>query len=280
MRNCLLIFLIVVFSLALPPYFFLINLAQTVTPDYVRKELSSSGMLDKIAENLPGDLAKAVSEDGSINQQAVNSFIASISSNEIKDTLTQNLDSNLRALSSSDSKELVFDISKITKEIPEEFKQEMRNRGESELKDRYVYKIPAEIRLYRFAVNNLSLIKIYGILSMIIFLALIALLAIGWRTKFRAVSLSLLLPGLVVFFPFFIFRYWPIRLPQMNEIPVIGSVIIQDLFNIVKLDISNLYILEGGILIGISIIFFAISFFFKSDHPTETIKPTPEPAKA
>jgi hypothetical protein len=268
MRNCLLIFLIIIFSLSLPSFFFFINIGQTITPAYIKKELKTSGMLDKISQNLPQDLAKAISEDGSVDQKAVNGFISHISNQEIKETLETNIDSNLAALSNPNSKELVFDLSKITGSLPAEFKQAMKESGEQELKDKYVYKIPPEIRIYRYTVNNLRLIEIYGVISIIVFLVLIALLARGWRTKFRAVSLSLLLPGIVIFFPFIIFRYLPIKLPDLTELPSIMYVIIQDLFNIVKIDISKLYILEGGILLASALIFFVISFFFKSDHPT------------
>lgn len=273
----MLIFLIVIFALLLPSFFLFINIAQTITPAFIKKELSSSGMLDKVSQSLPQDLAKAISEDGSINERAINAYISTISNQEIKQVLKENVDTSLAALADPNSKELVFDLSKITGSLPAEFKQAMKESGEQELKDRYVYKIPPEIRIYRFTVNNLRLIKIYGVVSIVVFLLLIALLARGFRTKFRAVSLSLLLPGIVVFLPFIIFRYLPIKLPDMNELPLIASTIIQDLFNIVKIDISKLYILEGGILLGGAIIFFALSFFFKSDHPDD---PAPAPAQA
>lgn len=271
MRSCLMIFLIIFVFLTLPVYFFLINLSKVMSPDFIKKEINRSGVIDQITENLPADLAKGLNSDGTLNEKAIQSSLSGISDQEIRTTLQDNIDKNLTALQNPAAKELVFDISAITSKIPAEVKQMMREQNQTEIKDRYVYKIPLQIRVYRFVSNHLALIKIVGMSVLAVILLLIALLAQAWQTKLRAISLTLLVPGLFILAPFTILRLIPFDLPKMEGVPAIVTIIASDLFKTIKVDLSNLYILEGSILVFLAFALFVISAFL----PKPSTAPTP-----
>lgn len=271
MRSCLMIFLIIFVFLTLPVYFFLINLSEVMSPDFIKKEINRSGVIDQITENLPADLAKGLKSDGTLNEEAIQNSLSGISDQEIRTTLQDNIDKNLTALQNPAAKELVFDISAITSKIPAEVKQMMREQNQAEIKDRYVYKIPLQIRVYRFVSNHLALIKIVGMSVLAVILLLIALLAQAWQTKLRAISLTLLVPGLFILAPFTVLRLIPFDLPKMEGVPAIVTIIASDLFKTIKVDLSNLYILEGSILVFLAFVLFVISAFL----PKPSTAPTP-----
>ncbi len=242
-----------------------------MSPDFIKKEINRSGVIDQITENLPADLAKGLNSDGTLNEKAIQSSLSGISDQEIRTTLQDNIDKNLTALQNPAAKELVFDISAITSKIPAEVKQMMREQNQTEIKDRYVYKIPLQIRVYRFVSNHLALIKIVGMSVLAVILLLIALLAQAWQTKLRAISLTLLVPGLFILAPFTILRLIPFDLPKMEGVPAIVTIIASDLFKTIKVDLSNLYILEGSILVFLAFALFVISAFL----PKPSTAPTP-----
>lgn len=287
MRNCLLVFLIIIFVLTLPVYFFIINFGQTLTPAFIKSEIKKTGVIEKISQELPSQLASSFSSGGEVNQQAIQSSIDQIPNSQIQSTLQSNFDSNLAALSNPNTKELVFDVSNITKSIPPELKSEIQlSGGPNQIQDKYTYEIPAQIRFYRFLINNLALIKTIGIALFGLLLVLIALSAKGWKTKFRAVSLSLLIPGLAIALPFFMIKFVPFSLPNMSGVPQVISDVANDLFKVVKVDIAGLYVWEGLGLVICAIVLFALSFLFSSStnapikNDTPVSAPAPKPAKA
>ncbi len=277
MRNCLLVVLIILFVFTLPTFLFIFNLSEIVTPEFIKKEVIKSGLITEISENYSKDLAESINPDGTINEAVIKSQISRIQNEVIRNSIQENFENNLQAISDPKKTELIFDTSKIKASLPPEVLQVMKESGQEELKEKYVYKIPIPILIYRFAVNNKMLFRLVSLSLVLLNLFLIALLARGWRTKFRSVSLSLLLPGLFVFIPAIIIRFMPIKLPAMGDLPQAFSIITEDLFNVIKVNLSNLYVLEGAIFISAAVLLFGLSFLFKSDIIEPQLR---EPAKA
>lgn len=276
MRTCLLVFLIMIFVLLLPPFFFIINVDQIMTPDYIKSKLKNSGAIEQISKNLPGDLADAFSSDASIDPDIIKRMVGRIPSDDLKNMVQSNIDKNLEALADPNAKEIVIDISAITGSLPPDAMAQMNTPGGPQIKDsKIISPIPFQIRFYRLLVNNLVLFKIAGICFVLAFLIFITLAAASWRTRLRAVSLSLFLPGIFIFLPAFVFRIFPIELPSLpSSFPSVVNIIVNDIFLTLKIDFSNLFIWEGVVVVVLAALCFAFSFivFVNTPAPVAAVK--------
>jgi hypothetical protein len=231
-----------------------------MTPNFIKSEIEKTELVDKLSKSLPSDLAQSIESDGSIGQQALSGYIGKIPNESFKSVLQSNIDKNLQALTDPSKTELNFDLSGVMSNIPDEVKQAALESGEIQLKDSYNYKIPTEIRIYRFITNNLFWIEVAGYSFFVCLLLLIFISADAWQTKLRASSLALLVPGFTIFVPFFLLRVLPIDLPELNGVPQIISTLANEAFNVVKIDIANRYVLQAFVLICLAFILFMISF--------------------